>query len=54
MPELDYSSESIIMVYDWYGEKIPSKDIIQTLSFKPLESSSRLENSDYISLLVLG
>lgn len=35
-PELDYTSWSEIMLYDWMGEEIPSDEEIKKFSFKKL------------------
>lgn len=38
-PELDYTSWSNIMLYDWMGEKIPSEEEIKKIPFKKIVCS---------------
>ncbi len=34
-PDLDYTSEARVMLYDWYGDKVPSPQLVKELDFIP-------------------
>ena len=52
-PELDYSSSSVVMLYDWVGDELPSDDRIRQLEWKPLVSEYRKNMKKIVSSFCL-
>ena len=52
-PELDYSSSSIVMLYDWIGDTIPSGDEINKIPFRPIVSDFWQRTKKVVSSICL-
>ena len=45
-PDLDFASEALVMLYDWYGTEVPSPDLVKTLEFIPIHGGVQSESFD--------
>lgn len=53
VPELDYSSDAVVMLYDWVGDELPAAETADGLSFRPIMSEYWKTPKEVVSAICL-